>query len=89
VGAYYSILTIKYKKVGFKLSQSGASNPQTTTSGVLEFGKTYAIINPQSGDDFTLSGAPNNNVGTSFISNGTTPIWANGSDWKKAISENL
>lgn len=69
--------TQQYK---FLLSQSGGDDPQTATSGTLTQGVTYEIVAFETGDDFTLSGAPNNDVGTKWIANGVAPTWSNGSE---------
>lgn len=75
---YNSIPTaLQYK---FLLSQSGGDDPQTATSGTLTQGVTYEIVAFETGDDFTLSGAPNNDVGTKWIANGVAPTWSNGSE---------
>ncbi len=64
----------------FLLSQSGGDDPQTATSGTLTQGVTYEIVAFETGDDFTLSGAPNNTVGTKWIANNVAPTWSNGSE---------
>jgi len=68
------------KQYKFLLSQSGGDDPQTATSGSLTQGVTYEILSIETGDDFTPSGAPNNDVGTKWIANGTAPTWSNGSE---------
>lgn len=68
------------KQYKFLLSQSGGDDPQTATSGSLTQGVTYEIVAFETGDDFTLSGAPNNTVGTKWIANGVAPTWSNGSE---------
>ena len=76
---YNSIPTAQQYK--FLLSQTGGTtDPQTATSGTLTQGVTYEIIDFVSGDDFTLSGAPNNTVGTKWVANGVAPTWGNGSE---------
>lgn len=42
-------------------------------------GETYEIIEYGEGDDFTMSGAANNDAGTIFIANGVPPIYNAGS----------
>jgi len=69
--------TQQYK---FLLSQTGGDDPQTATSGSLTQGVTYKIVAFESGDDFTPSGAPNNDVGTKWIANNVAPTWSNGSE---------
>lgn len=64
----------------FLLSQTGGDDPQTATSGSLTQGVTYEIVAFETGDDFTPSGAPNNDVGTKWIANGVAPTWSNGSE---------
>lgn len=66
--------------MAFKLTQLGGNNPQTKTSGTLQFGKTYEIVDLKLGDDFIIGGAPDNNIGTKFIANGIQPTWSNGSE---------
>lgn len=68
------------KQYKFLLSQSGSDDPQTATSGTLTKGVTYEIVTFENGDNFIISGAPNNTVGTKWISNGVAPIWSNGSE---------
>ena len=75
---YDAIPTTKQYK--FLLSQSGGDDPQTATSGSLTQGVTYEIVAFETGDDFIPSGAPNNDVGTKWISNGVAPTWSNGSE---------
>lgn len=75
---YNAIPTAKQYK--FLLSQSGGDDPQTATSGTLTQGVTYEIVSFETGDDFTINGAPNNDVGTKWISNGIAPTWSNGSE---------
>jgi hypothetical protein len=56
--------------------------PKTQTSNtptMLINGNSYTILEFKTGDDFTNSGALNNNPGTTFIYNGTLPTWNNGS----------
>lgn len=74
---YDAVVPKQYK---FLLSQSGGDDPQTATSGSLTQGVTYEILTIETGDDFTPSGAPNNDVGTKWIANGTAPTWSNGSE---------
>ena len=69
--------TAQYK---FLLSQTGGDDPQTATSGSLTQGVTYEIVAFETGDDFTPSGAPNNDVGTKWIANNVAPTWSNGSE---------
>ena len=64
-----------YKVFTALLTQNGGDDPDGIGTGLLTIGKTYTIFNfpGTSGYDFTNVGAPNNNVGTSFIATGTTP----------------
>jgi hypothetical protein len=82
---YNAIPTSKQYK--FLLSQSGGDDPQTATSGTLTQGVTYEIVAFETGDDFIPSGAPNNDVGTKWIANGTAPTWSNGSElgWNNGL----
>ena len=68
--------TPKYKVYTALLTQSGGSDPVSTSSSgdPIIIGQTYMIEdNGGSGWDFTNIGAPNNNIGTYFIATGTTP----------------
>ena len=68
----------KYKVFTALLTQSGVSNPYNKSDGILSVGVTYLIADPQNGD-WTNVGAPNNNLGTSFIATGLTPnSWGGG-----------
>jgi hypothetical protein len=60
-----------YKVYTALLTQSGGDTGSERNDGDLIVGVTYTIQN--SGGDFTNVGAPNNNVGTSFVATGTTP----------------
>lgn len=44
----------------------------------LKAGSFYQIVDNGSQADFTLSGAPNNNTGTTFTYNGIGPAWGSG-----------
>ena len=67
-----------YKVFTALLTQTGASDSQTLTSGELTYGRTYYISATDGGTvDFTNVGAPNNNEGTSFIATAT----ANPNSW--------
>ena len=67
-----------YKVFTALVSQTGASDSQTLTSGELTYGRTYYISATDGGTvDFTNVGAPNNNEGTSFIATAT----ANPNSW--------
>ena len=76
----YSVQTTAYKPA-YKvftalLTQSGGSDVQYIGSDEilpLNVGVTYTIINNDGTGDFTNVGAPNNDVGTSFVATGTTP----------------
>ena len=67
------------------LTQSGGDNFENASDDPLEIGVTYLITNNSDGTaDFTNLGAPNNNVGTYFISTGTTP-----NSWGTEFAGNL
>lgn len=80
----YSVQTTAYKRA-YKvltalLTQSGGDNSAELFYGTTTAGVSYTIIvdgpiGTTSGYDFTIIGAPNNDIGTSFIATGTTPIW--------------
>lgn len=67
--------TAPYKVYTALLAQSGGDGPNDADNFPLEIGVTYTI--GQFGTyvlgDFTNVGAPNNNIGTSFVATGTTP----------------
>ncbi len=72
-----------YKVFTALLTQSGGDNAISMSSGELVIGTTYKIaftaIEPPFTWDFTNVGAPNNDIGTSFIATGITPNnWGNG-----------
>lgn len=62
-----------YKVFTALLTQNGGDDPTSIDTGFLTIGVTYYINNDSFGMDFTNIGAPNNNLGTSFIAIGTTP----------------
>lgn len=69
------IPTPKYTVFTALLTQSGGDVPATTYGDeILNAGVTYQIISNPDAYDLTPYGAPNNNVGTYFISNQTTPL---------------
>ena len=74
--------TVKpYKVFTALLTQSGDEQAFDISEGsLLTIGVTYTIIKLEGGipGDFTNVGAPNNDMGTSFIATGTTPnSWGN------------
>lgn len=63
-------LTPKYKVYTALLTQSGGSVPGTCLgNGDIDKGFTYTISANPDNNDLTIYGAPNNNVGTSFVAN--------------------
>lgn len=62
-----------YKVFTALLTQSGEDDSVGQTSGTLVIGRTYYISNDCCGADFTNVGAPNNNLGTSFVATGQIP----------------
>ena len=67
---------LPYKVFTALLTQSGGFDIQYLGSGELTIGVTYTIgFSTPGGDtgDFLNVGAPNNNIGTSFIATGTIP----------------
>jgi hypothetical protein len=67
----------KYKVYTALLTQSGGDNVAYIASDSpqpLVIGVTYTITFNDGTGDFTNIGAPNNNVGTSFVATGTTPL---------------
>lgn len=83
-GLYCKVFDLKpkYKVFTALLTQEGESNiiPITSESAVdLIIGTTYTINNVDNDPgDFTNVGAPNNEIGTSFVATGTTP-----NSWRK------
>ena len=71
-----------YKVYTALLTQSGGNSDQYTSNGNLILGVTYTItINDDNLANWTNVGAPNNNIGTSFVATGTTPIsWGSNSE---------
>ncbi len=66
--------------IGFSIAGSSTTHI-SQTSGVLETGKTYEILNYQAGDDFTNVGAPRNESGVIFTATGSTPaVYTNGTE---------
>ena len=73
---------LPYKVYTALLTQSGGDDPLSINGDEavpLIVGVTYTIVDNSPGiADFTNVGAPNNNVGTSFVATGTTPnSWGN------------
>jgi hypothetical protein len=68
-----------YKVYTALLTQSGGSDNIDGSNFNLTIGKTYNIDNSSGGADFTIVGAPDNNVGTKFVATGTSPNWGNDS----------
>jgi hypothetical protein len=62
-----------YKVYTALVTQSGLDDPIGIDTGLLTIGVTYYINNDSPGMDFTNVGAPNNNLGISFVATGTTP----------------
>jgi hypothetical protein len=71
-----------YKVYTALLTQNGGSSDQYTSNGDLILGVTYTITtNDDNLANWTNVGAPNNNIGTSFVATGTTPIsWGSNSE---------
>lgn len=70
-----NIETSKYKVYTALLTQSGGDGPNYLTRGIpLTIGVTYTIYSiGSSGWDLTNVGAPNNDIGTTFIATGEIP----------------
>jgi hypothetical protein len=49
--------------------------PVRLNSGSLTIGNIYRILDSPGSSDFTIVGAPNNNVGTTFVATATNPNW--------------
>jgi hypothetical protein len=69
-----------YKVYTALLTQSGGSNGQTIGLPPLTIGVTYTILSASPNDDWTNVGAPNNEIGTSFVATGTTPNYFDGGE---------
>lgn len=63
-----------YKVYTALLIQSGGDDSIGQYSDELLIGRTYLITDFVDGD-FTIVGAPNNNLGTYFVATGTIPNW--------------
>lgn len=60
------------------LTQSGDSVPSTTVGDeTLSKGTTYTIVSLETGDNLIPYGAPNNDIGTSFVCNQDVGNWGN------------
>lgn len=71
-----------YKVYTALLTQSGGDNIQYINwdddPNTLTIGVTYTITQNEDNTDFIPVGAPNNNVGTSFVATGTVVNWPTG-----------
>jgi len=66
----------KYKVFTALVTQNGdGPGPDSLSNAPIEIGVTYEITQVGEGNDWTVVGAPNNNLGTFFIATGTNPIW--------------
>ena len=73
-GQFQTIGELKgYKSYVALLRQKGDGTTETQSSGLLNVGRTYEIAYNSPGMDFTNVGAPNNEVGTFFVSTGGSP----------------
>jgi hypothetical protein len=67
-----------YKVYTALLTQSGGNTPVLTIGDeTISKGVTYTIISLEPGDNLIPYGAPNNNVGTSFVCNQEISNWGN------------
>jgi hypothetical protein len=65
----------KYKVFSALVTQNGNRGPSSLSNVPLTIGVTYEITSVGEENDWTVVGAPNNNLGTFFIATGTNPIW--------------
>jgi len=65
----------KYKVFSALVTQTGTQDSLASSYFQLVIGRTYEITISTEGTDFTIVGAPNNNVGTKFIATGENAIW--------------
>jgi hypothetical protein len=65
----------KYKVFTALVTQNGTENFVAGSYFQLVIGRTYRITNSTEGTDFTVVGAPNNNVNTYFIATGENAVW--------------
>jgi hypothetical protein len=72
--------TPNYKVYTALLSQNGGSEEvkRSADDPILTIGVTYWITENVGNPDFTIVGAPNNEIGTYFIATGTNPNWGEG-----------
>lgn len=71
--------TPTYKVYVALLTQEGASDPDSISTGTLTVGRTYTISANSPGMNFTNVGAINNLIGTSFVATGINPTsWGSG-----------
>jgi hypothetical protein len=65
-----------YKVFTALLTQNGSSpDLQPLVNAPLTIGKTYRITSVGEGNDWTVVGAPNNNINTLFIATGENATW--------------
>jgi hypothetical protein len=69
-----------YKVYTALLTQTGGSEEvkRSSDNPILTIGVTYWITENVGNPDFTIVGAPNNEIGTYFIATGTNPNWGEG-----------
>jgi hypothetical protein len=65
--------SLPYKVYTALLTQSGGDGFSELINAPLTVGVTYTIGQTNGNPDWTNVGAPNNNLGTSFVATGTTP----------------
>jgi hypothetical protein len=87
INTYYAISNLNRGGEGFKTffrveSFAPVAAPVTLTDAPssLVSGQSYKIVSHVVGDDFTSSGASDNNVDTVFTYDGNPPTWLNGSE---------
>lgn len=86
------IPTPTYKVFSALLTQSGGDNTQyinwDDNPNTLTIGVTYTITANDDNTNFVIAGAPNNNVGTSFIATSQTVGWDTHSQGNNQVSYN-
>jgi len=87
-----NIPTSKYKVYTALLTQSGGDNIQVINwdddPNTLTIGVTYTITGNDDNSNFIPNGAPNNDVGTSFVATSSVVEWGTGNTGVNQVSYN-
>ena len=87
-----NIPTSKYKVYTALLTQTGGDDIQAINwdddPNTLTIGVTYTITSNDDNSNFIPNGAPNNNVGTSFVATSSVVAWGTGNIGDNQVSYN-